>query len=86
MRIPGIDHIGMASADLGRHIEIFGDKLGLEIHDIHEKDPYHARRPRRRAPRHRRAPPRGARIEDRLIHPKSTGGILIRFVERPDHG
>jgi catechol 2,3-dioxygenase-like lactoylglutathione lyase family enzyme len=40
MRIPGIDHIGMASADLGRHIEIFGDKLGLEIHDIHEKDPY----------------------------------------------
>ena len=40
MRILGIDHIGIASADLGRHIEIFGDKLGLEIHDIHERDPY----------------------------------------------
>lgn len=40
MRILGIDHIGIASADLGRHIEIFGDKMGLEIHDIHEKDPY----------------------------------------------
>ena len=37
MRILGIDHIGIASADLGRHIEIFGDKLGLEIHDIHER-------------------------------------------------
>ena len=40
MRILGIDHIGIASADLGRRLEIFGDKLGLEIHDIHEKDPY----------------------------------------------
>jgi catechol 2,3-dioxygenase-like lactoylglutathione lyase family enzyme len=40
MRILGIDHIGIASADLGRHLEIFGDTLGLEIHDIHEKDPY----------------------------------------------
>jgi catechol 2,3-dioxygenase-like lactoylglutathione lyase family enzyme len=40
MRTLGIDHIGIASADLGRHIEIFGDKPGLEIHDIHEKDPY----------------------------------------------
>src|SRR5262249_30161416 len=40
MRILGIDHIGIASADLGKHIEIFGDKLGLEIHDFEEKDPY----------------------------------------------
>ncbi|HYS92397.1 MAG TPA: hypothetical protein VEL48_03130 [Candidatus Acidoferrales bacterium] len=40
MRILGIDHIGIASVDLGKHIEIFGDKLGLQIHDIHEKDPY----------------------------------------------
>ena len=40
MRTLGIDHIGIASADLGRHSEIFGNKLGLEIHDIHEKDPY----------------------------------------------
>ena len=40
MRILGIDHIGIASGDLSRHIEIFGNKLGLEIHDIEEKDPY----------------------------------------------
>ena len=40
MRILGIDHIGIASGDLGKHIEIFGDKLGLEIHDVEEKDPY----------------------------------------------
>jgi len=40
MRTLGIDHIGIASADLGRHLEIFRDKRGLEIHDIHEKDPY----------------------------------------------
>jgi catechol 2,3-dioxygenase-like lactoylglutathione lyase family enzyme len=40
VRILGIDHIGIASGDLGKHIEIFGDKLGLEIHDIEEKDPY----------------------------------------------
>ena len=36
MRILGIDHIGIASGDLGKHIEIFGDKLGLEIHDVSE--------------------------------------------------
>src|SRR5262245_40888205 len=40
MRILGIDHIGIASADLGKHIEIFGEKLGLEIHGFEEKDPY----------------------------------------------
>ena len=40
MRILGIDHIGIASGDLTKHIEIFGNKLGLEIHDIEEKDPY----------------------------------------------
>ena len=40
MRILGIDHIGIASGDLAKHIEIFGNKLGLEIHDIEEKDPY----------------------------------------------
>ena len=40
MRILGIDHIGIASGDLAKHIEIFGTKLGLEIHDIEEKDPY----------------------------------------------
>ena len=36
MRILGIDHIGIASADLDKHIEIFGEKLGLEIHGFEE--------------------------------------------------
>src|SRR5574342_1078653 len=40
MRILGIDHIGIASGDLGKHVAIFGGKLGLEIHDVEEKDPY----------------------------------------------
>ena len=146
MRILGIDHIGIASADLGRHIEILGDKLGLEIHDIHEKDPYGGLRAafarvgdtdfelledrvpdgdqkvidqrdiakfvsRRGEGLHhialrvadieeamRDARAAGLRVIDDVprpgargskiafIHPKSTGGILIHFVERPDHG
>ena len=146
MRILGIDHIGIASADLGRHIEIFGDKLGLEIHDIHEKDPYGGLRAafarvgdtdfelledrvpdgdqkvidqrdiarfvaRRGEGLHhialrvpdieeamRDARAAGLRVIDDVprpgargskiafLHPKSTGGILIHFVERPEHG
>jgi methylmalonyl-CoA/ethylmalonyl-CoA epimerase len=145
MRILGIDHIGIASADLGKHIEIFGDKLGLEIHGFEEKDPYgglraafarvgdtdlelledrvpdgdqklidqrdiarfvsrrgqglhhialrvadieEAMRDARAAGLHviddtPRPGARGSKIA--FIHPKSTGGILIHFVERPDH-
>jgi hypothetical protein len=98
MRILGIDHIGIASADLGRHIGIFGDRLRLEIHDIHEKDPYGGLRAafarvgdtdfellEDRVPDGEPRPgARGSKIA--FIHPKSTGGILIHFVERPDHG
>ena len=145
MRILGIDHIGIASADLDKHIEIFGDKLGLEIHGFEEKDPYgglraafarvgdtdfelledrvpdgdqkvidqrdiarfvsrrgqglhhialrvadieEAMRDARMAGLHviddtPRPGARGSKIA--FIHPKSTGGILIHFVERPDH-
>jgi len=145
MRILGIDHIGIASADLGKHIEIFGDKLGLEIHDLEEKDPYGGLRTAfarvgdtdfeiledrvpdgeqkvidqrdiakfvaRRGPGLHHIALRVADIEEAMrdaraaglhvvdkqprpgargskiafIHPKSTGGILIHFVERPDH-
>ena len=145
MRILGIDHIGIASADLGKHIEIFGEKLGLEIHGFEEKDPYgglrtafarvgdtdfelledrvpdgdqkaidqrdiarfvarhgpglhhialrvadigEAMRDARAAGLHviDQAPRPGARgSKIAFIHPKSTGGILIHFVERPDH-
>jgi methylmalonyl-CoA/ethylmalonyl-CoA epimerase len=146
MRILGIDHIGIASGDLGKHIEIFGDKLGLEIHDIEEKDPYGGLRAafarvgntdfeiledrvpdgdqkvidqrdiakfvaRRGQGLHHialrvtdieeamrdakaagltvidetpRPGARGSKIA--FLHPKSTGGILIHFVERPDRG
>jgi len=105
MRILGIDHIGIASADLGKHMEIFGDKLGLEIHGFEEKDPYgglraafarvgdtdfeDAMRDARAAGLHviddtPRPGARGSKIA--FLHPKSTGGILIHFVERPDHG
>jgi catechol 2,3-dioxygenase-like lactoylglutathione lyase family enzyme len=94
MRILGIDHIGIASADLGRHIEIFGDKLGLEIHDIHEKDPYGGLR----AAFARVGDTDFELLEDRVpdgdqkvidqrdIARFVAGGILIHFVERPDHG
>jgi len=145
MRILGIDHIGIASADLGKHIEIFRDKLGLEIHDLEEKDPYGGLRTAfarvgdtdfeiledrvpdgeqkvidqrdiakfvaRRGPGLHHIALRVADIEEAIrdaraaglhvidtrprpgargskiafIHPKSTGGILIHFVERPDH-
>jgi methylmalonyl-CoA/ethylmalonyl-CoA epimerase len=145
MRILGIDHIGIASADLGQHIEIFGNKLGLEIHGFEEKDPYGglraafarvgdtdfelledrvpdgdqkvidqrdiARFVSKRGPGLHHIALRVADIEEAMrdaraaglhvidntprpgargskiafIHPKSTGGILIHFVERPDH-
>ena len=144
MRILGIDHIGIASGDLAKHIEIFGNKLGLEIHDIEEKDPYGglraafarigdtdleiledrvpdgdqkvidqrdiARFVSRRGQGLHHIALRVADIEEAMrdaraaglqvideaprpgargskipfLHPRSTGGILIHFVERPD--
>lgn len=146
MRILGIDHIGIASGDLARHIEIFGTGLGLEIHGFEEKDPYGGLRSafarvgdtdleiledrvpdgdqkvidqrdiarfvaRRGQGLHHialrvadveeairdakaaglavidetpRPGARGSRIA--FLHPRSTGGVLIHFVERPDHG
>jgi methylmalonyl-CoA/ethylmalonyl-CoA epimerase len=146
MRILGIDHIGIASGDLQKHIEIFGGKLGLAVHDIEEKDPYGGLRSafarvgdtdfeiledrvpdgdqkvidqrdiarfiaRRGEGLHHvalrvadveeairdakaaglsviddrpRPGARGSRIA--FLHPRSTGGILIHFVERPEHG
>jgi methylmalonyl-CoA/ethylmalonyl-CoA epimerase len=146
MRILGIDHIGIASGDMEKHLEIFGEKLGLEVHDIEEKDPYGGLRSafarvgdtdfeiledrvpdgdekvidqrdiakfvaRRGQGLHHialrvadveeairdakaagmsvideqpRAGARGSRIA--FLHPRSTGGILIHFVERPDRG
>jgi methylmalonyl-CoA epimerase len=145
MRILGLDHIGIASADLHKHIEIFGDKLGLEIHGFEEKDPFGglraaparvgdtdlelledrvpdgdrkvidqrdiARFVARRGPGLHHLALRVADIEEAMhdaraaglhvidarprpgargskiavIHPRSTGGILIHSVERPDH-
>jgi methylmalonyl-CoA/ethylmalonyl-CoA epimerase len=144
MRILGIDHIGIASEDLGKHIEIFGAKLGLEVHDIEEKDPYGGLRAafarvgdtdieiledrvpdgdqkvidqrdiarfvaRRGQGLHHialrvadideamrdaraagltvidetpRAGARGSKIA--FLHPRSTGGVLLHLVERPD--
>ena len=146
MRILGIDHIGIASGDLGKHVEIFGAKLGLEVHDIEEKDPYGGLRSafarvgdsdieilEDRVPdgdekvidqrdiakfvaRHGqglhhialrvadveeairdaraaglaviddtpRPGARGSKIA--FLHPRSTGGVLIHFVERLDRG
>ena len=39
MRILGIDHVGIASGNLAKHVEIFGGRLGLEVHDIEERGP-----------------------------------------------
>lgn len=40
MHIRQIDHIGVAVKDLDRYLHVFGDLLGLEIHDFEEADPY----------------------------------------------
>ncbi len=40
MNIRKIDHIGIAVHDLDKYLELFGDRLGLEIHDFEEADPY----------------------------------------------
>jgi len=40
MRIRQIDHIGVAVRDLDRYLDVFGNILGLEIHDFEEADPY----------------------------------------------
>ena len=81
MRILGIDHIGIASGELGRHIEIFGGKLGLEVVN------FQAVRDARAAgltivDETPRPGARGSKIA--FLHPRSTGGVLIHLVERPD--
>ena len=40
MNIRQIDHIGVAVKDLDTYLRVFGDILGLEIHDFEEADPY----------------------------------------------
>ena len=40
MNIRQIDHIGVAVKDLDAYLRVFGDILGLEIHDFEEADPY----------------------------------------------
>jgi len=65
----------------GRHIEIFGDKLGLEIHDIHEKDPYSGLRP---GGRHGLRAPRGPGPDgdQKVIDQRD----IARFVSRRGEG
>ena len=142
MHIRQIDHIGVAVKDLDRYLHVFGDLLGLEIHDLEEADPYEGLRiafarigetdfeflqdrlpeaadkvtdqrdiarwiDRRGEGVHHvalrvddidaaiaEAKARGLRVLDEtgrpgargsrvaFIHPKSTGGVLIHFVER----
>ena len=142
MHIRQIDHIGVAVKDLDRYLHVFGDLLGLEIHDFEEADPYEGLRiafarigetdfeflqdrlpeaadkvtdqrdiarwiDRRGEGVHHvalrvddidaaiaEAKARGLRVLDEtgrpgargsrvaFIHPKSTGGVLIHFVER----
>lgn len=142
MHIRQIDHIGVAVQDLDRYLHVFGDLLGLEIHDFEEADPYEGlriafarvgetdfeflqdRRPeaadkvtdqrdiarwidRRGEGVHHvalrvddidaaiaEAKAKGLRVLDEtgrpgargsrvaFLHPKSTGGVLIHFVER----
>ena len=40
MNIRQIDHIGVAVADLDKYLAIFGDLVGLEVHDFEKADPY----------------------------------------------
>lgn len=142
MRIRQIDHIGVAVRDLDRYLDVFGNILGLEIHDFEEADPYEGLRiafarvgetdfeflqdrlpeaadkvtdqrdisrwiDRRGEGLHHvalrvddvdaaiaEARARGLRVLDEtgrpgargsrvaFLHPKSTGGVLIHFVER----
>ena len=142
MRIRQIDHIGVAVRDLDRYLDVFGNILGLEIHDFEEVDPYEGLRiafarvgetdfeflqdrlpeaadkvtdqrdiarwiDRRGEGIHHvalrvddvdaaiaEAKARGLRVLDEtgrpgargsrvaFLHPKSTGGVLIHFVER----
>lgn len=39
MNIRQIDHIGVAVRDLDKFLSLFGDILGLEIHDREDADP-----------------------------------------------
>ncbi len=40
MNIRQIDHIGIAVQDLDKFLTLFGDVLGMEIHDFEDADPY----------------------------------------------
>ncbi|MGE0682526.1 MAG: methylmalonyl-CoA epimerase [Candidatus Binatia bacterium] len=40
MNILKIDHIGVAVCDLDKYLKLFGEVMGLEIHDAAETDPY----------------------------------------------
>ena len=40
MNIRKIDHIGIAVRDLDKFLKLFGEALGLKIHDFEEADPY----------------------------------------------
>ena len=40
MNIRKIDHIGIAVRDLDKFLQLFGEALGLKIHDFEEADPY----------------------------------------------
>lgn len=142
MRIRQIDHIGVAVRDLDRYLDVFGNILGLDIHDFEEADPYEGLRiafarvgetdfeflqdrlpeaadkvtdqrdiarwiDRRGEGIHHvalrvddidatiaEARAKGLRVLDEtgrpgargsrvaFLHPKSTGGVLIHFVER----
>lgn len=142
MRIRQIDHIGVAVRDLDRYLDVFGNILGLDIHDFEEADPYEGLRiafarvgetdfeflqdrlpeaadkvtdqrdiarwiDRRGEGIHHvalrvddvdaaiaEAKAKGLRVLDEtgrpgargsrvaFLHPKSTGGVLIHFVER----
>lgn len=40
MNILKIDHIGIAVRDLEKFLKLFGENLGLKVHDFEEADPY----------------------------------------------
>ena len=144
MNIRQIDHIGVAVKDLDTYLRVFGDILGLEIHDFEEADPYEGLRiafarigeadfeflqdrmpglgdkvtdqrdisrwieKRGEGIHHiavrvddidaaiQEVKAKGLRVLDEkgrpgargskvaFIHPKSTGGVLIHFVERAE--
>lgn len=144
MNIRQIDHIGVAVKDLDAYLNVFGEILGLEIHDFEEADPYEGLRiafarvgeadfeflqdrlpdttdkvtdqrdiarwiERRGEGIHHvalrvddidaaiaEAKAKGLRVLDEtgrpgargsrvaFLHPKSTGGVLIHFVEREE--